>query len=439
MAHGRAGLAMRLTLANILMERRNFINVSMGISMAATMSPFDKLFTSVQKKIETQSDERNFDVIVLGVGSMGSATCYHLAQRGHKVLGLEQFDIPHELGSHAGQSRIIRKAYFELSDYVPLLERAYQNWKALEEQTGTQIYFRTGLVYFGKPSDPLMKGVHESADKYKIKVNSLTSAETSKKYPQFNIPSDYEKLEEPDAGFVTPERSILLFTEQALMKGASIHTKEKVIKWKRSEGTIAVKTDKASYTCKKLVITAGPWAGKMIPGFATNLKVTRQMLAWVKPKKWDNFVLGQFPCWIISEHGKPGSVYGFPILPVGKFGGPGGLKLAHHYQGAVSDPDTISRIPTPEDEAILVDALNTFIPEGYSATLVMKTCMYTNTPDENFVLDFLPGFDEDVAIATGFSGHGFKFASVVGEIMADLSMNGKTTLPIGFLNAGRFK
>ncbi len=411
----------------------------MGVSLATASQPLSELFASVHKKIETQSGERNFDVIVLGVGSMGSATCFQLAQRGHKVLGLEQFDIPHELGSHSGQSRIIRKAYAELPDYVPLLERAYQNWKALEDQTGSQVYFRTGLVYFSKPSQPLMKGVHESADKYKIRVNSLTSAETSKKYPQFNIPADYEKLEEPDAGFVTPERSILLFTEQALQRGAAIHTKEKVLEWKRADGNISVRTDKALYTCKRLVITAGPWAGKMIPGMTANLKVTRQMTAWVKPKKWEDFLLGRFPCWVLEDDKKPGSFYGFPVLPVVKFGGPVGLKLAHHFHGKVSDPDSINRIPTAEDEADLVDVLNKFMPQGYAATLVMKTCMYTNTPDENFVLDFLPGYDKDVVIATGFSGHGFKFASVVGEIMADLSMNGKTSLPIGFLNASRFK
>ncbi len=421
------------------MERREFINLSMGISMATTLQPLNELFNSVHKKIESHEEAKNFDVIVLGVGSMGSASCYQLAQRGHSVLGLEQFDIPHELGSHAGQSRIIRKAYAELPDYVPLLERAYQNWKTLEDQTGSQVYFKTGLVYFGKSSQPTMKGVHESADKYKILVNSLTSAEASKKYPQFKLPDDYEKLEEPDAGFVTPERSILLFTEQALKNGAIIRTKEKVIEWKRSGGNISVKTDKGHYTCKKLVITAGPWAGKKIPGMAANLKVTRQMIAWVKPRKWDDFILGRFPCWLLEDDKKPGSFYGFPVLPVGSFGGPVGMKLAHHYHGIPSDPDTINRIPTAEDESILVEMLNKFMPEGYASTLVMKTCMYTNTPDENFILDYLPGYDKDVVIATGFSGHGYKFASVVGEIMADLSMDGKTSLPIGFLNVQRFK
>ena len=420
------------------MKRRDFLSKATAASVLASL-PLQTMYARVHEQIARQADQGPaYDVIVLGVGSMGSSACYHLAKRGHKILGLEQFDIPHELGSHVGQSRIIRKAYFEHPDYVPLLERAYLNWHTLETETGAQVYFKTGLLYFGMPSDPLMKGVHESAAKYKIQVNSLSASETSRKYPQFTLPSGYERLEEPDAGFVTPERSILLFTEQAIQHGAVIRTKEKVSEWKRANGVITVNTNKATYTAKRLVITAGPWAGKMIPGFSSTLKVTRQALAWMQPRKWDTFTLGTFPCWILNDPGTAGSYYGFPILPVGKFGGPVGLKLARHYPGDVSDPDTISRTPTAEDENDLIRALRKFIPDGYAATLVMKTCMYTNTPDEHFVLDYLPGHDKDVAIATGFSGHGFKFASVVGEIMADLAMNGGTALPIGFLNARRF-
>jgi sarcosine oxidase len=170
----------------------------------------------------------------------------------------------------------------------------------------------------------------------------------------------------------------------------------------------------------------------MIPGMAPKLRVTRQALAWMKPKKWEPFALGQFPCWIVDEY------YGFPILPVGTFGGPIGLKVARHHPGELSDPDRVNRVPNAEDERDLVQALNTFIPDGYAETHVMKICMYTNSPDQNFILDYLPGFDKDVAIAAGFSGHGFKFSSVVGEIMADLAMSGGTALPIGFLNARRF-
>jgi len=381
---------------------------------------------------------KNFDAIVLGVGSMGSSTCYFLASRGYSVLGLEQFDIPHDQGSHAGQSRIIRKAYFEHPDYVPLLERAYENWREFENKTGSQIYFPTGLLYAGKPNDILIKGARESATKYNVKVESLSNAEIKDRFPQFQIPEGYDVLFEPDAGFVTPERAVLLFVEQAIRSGAHIHTKEKAVSWKKEGDAITVTTNKDTYTCKKLIITAGPWAGSMIPDFSTSFSVTRQVIAWVNPKEWKPFELGQFPCWMIDDHTLQGMYYGFPVLPIGKFGAPIGLKVALHHPGQVSNPDAVNRVPSKEDETILVDAINKYLPHGYESTHVLKTCLYTNTPDENFVLDYLPGYDQQVVIAAGFSGHGFKFVSVVGEIMADLAMNGKTELPIGFLTAQRF-
>jgi sarcosine oxidase len=418
------------------------------MSMKFFIIGIGKLWVKFEKTVQTirasysnimkSSVEKHFDVIVSGVGSMGSSTCYYLAKEGVKVLGLEQFDIPHDLGSHAGQSRIIRKAYSEHPDYVPLLERAYQNWKELEKLTGAQVYFKTGMLYAGRKEHQAIKGLRLSAGMYNVKVDELSEQEQKKQYGQFQIPADYDILFEPDAGFLTPERSILLYTEQAIKHGAIILTKEKIIEWKKEGTDIIVKTNSSTYACKKLVISAGPWAGKMIPGLSSKLVITRQMIAWVIPKKWKPFELGNFPCWVIADEEKPGVYYGFPILPVGKFSGPIGLKLAHHTPGTATDPDTINRIPNAEDEANLIYALNKFIPEGYSSIHVMKSCMYTNTPDENFILDFLPGYD-NVVIATGFSGHGFKFVSVVGQIMTDLAIRGRTDLPIGFLNAGRFK
>ncbi len=421
------------------MKRRDFINKTLGASVASTL-PLAELYANVNKRVSdgVPKDKNIYDVIVIGVGSMGSSTCYHLAKQGVSVLGLEQFDIPHELGSHAGQSRIIRKAYGEGSDYVPLLERAYKNWRTLESETGAQVYYKTGLAYFGAPDDPFLSTVKGSSKKYNIPLINLTEGECDLKYPQFKLPPNFQRLEEPDAGFITPERSILLYVQQAGLNGATIRTKEKVLEWKREiSGGVTVVTNKGTYRAGKLIITAGPWAGKIIPSLESKLTVTRQAVAWVKPKQWGNFILGKFPCWILED--KDHDFYGFPILPVGTFGGPLGLKLALHYPGAdPTDPDAVNRNTKESDENTLIDFLNRFIPDGYENTLVMKTCLYTNSPDNNFIIDYLSGYDKDVVFATGFSGHGFKFVSVVGEILADLATKGKTEQPIGFLAAKRF-
>ena len=382
--------------------------------------------------------ENSFDVIVIGVGSMGSATCCYLSKRGYKVLGLEQFAISHEFGSHAGQSRIIRKAYFEHPDYVPLLERAYENWKTLEQETGEQVYFKTGLLYAGNPDNEIIKGVKRSAALYNIELEQLNVADVSKRFSQFHFPKSFEILFEPETGFITPEKAIRLYAAQAGRNGAIIQSNEKVIGWKKDGNNIIVKTGKQTYQCNKLVITAGVWAGKMIPGFTDKIKVTRQFVAWIKTKKDDQFELSKFPCWMIGDDEKHGCYYGFPLLDTKKFGEPAGLKLAHHFPSQITDPDNVNRQPTEEDIENVKYCLNKYLPGVFDSVLSTKICLYANSPDENFIIDKLPGFEENVSIACGFSGHGFKFASVVGEILADLAIEGKTGLPIEFLKATRF-
>jgi len=387
----------------------------------------------------------SYDVIVIGVGSMGSATCYYLAKRGYKVLGLEQFDISHEFGSHAGQSRIIRKAYFEHPDYVPLLERAYKNWKMLEQETGQQLYFRTGLLYAGDPTNEIIKGVKLAASLYNIELEKLISKDVADRFSQFDFPGNLDVLFEPEAGFLPPEKAIRIYAAEATKNGATIHSNEKVIEWskgtssEKKEGSgVIVKTDKQTYRCNKLIITAGAWAGKMIPGFSNKIKITRQFIAWIKTKNDDQFKLNKFPCWMIGDDDKHGCYYGFPILDTKKFGEPAGLKLAHHLPMQITDPDNVNRQTTEDDIENVKYCLNKYLPGIFDSVLSTKICLYANSPDENFIIDRLPGYEDNVSIACGFSGHGFKFASVVGEILADLAINGKTDLPIDFLKAIRF-
>jgi sarcosine oxidase len=385
-------------------------------------------------------ETKKYDIIVIGVGSMGSAACYWLAKRGYKVLGIEQFEIPHEHGSHAGQSRIIRKAYFEHPDYVPLLQRAYYNWQQLEKQTGTAVYYKTGLLYHGPVNHEMIKGVREAASLYDIGISNLTSQQIESKFSQFNILPSIESIYEPDAGFIRPEKAVAIYKDEAVKTGADIRTKEKVLEWEKENDRMKVITDKNIYYGKKLIITAGAWAGKMIPGLKTSLKITRQIIVWVKPTDEKMFGPDNFPCWMVADDKREGVLYGFPYLTNEKFGEPDGMKFALHYPGDETNPDHVNRNITKKETDDLIQQVAKYIPAVADASLVAaKTCLYANSADENFIIDHLPGYDGDVTIACGFSGHGFKFVSVVGEILADLAMNGKTSLAIDFLKLERFQ
>lgn len=415
------------------MKRREFIAKSATAALSASA------LASAQAAVpseEKQQQANHFDVIVIGVGSMGAPACYHLARNGHKVLGIEQFDISHDQGSHAGQSRIIRMAYFEHPDYVPLLQRSYENWKSLEKQTKAKVFENCGLAYFGRPDSDFIKGIKKSSELYDVPIARSSPDKAKSLFPAFSVPDDFEVIYEPNAGFIAPERAILLYTQLAMENGATIKTRTRVQQWKQEGGKISVQTDGGTYSCNRLVISAGAWATKVIPNFKPRLKVTKQMLAWVSPKNWDSFELGKFPCWILEDPER-GSYYGFPILPPERFGGPLGLKLAHHFPGEVSDPDKVNRNVTAGTEDDIRYVLEKYMPSAQASILSLKSCLYTTTTDENFILDFLPGFNKQVVVACGFSGHGFKMSSGIGEVLADMSMKGKTDLPVGFLGMGR--
>lgn len=386
----------------------------------------------------SQLNPPNFDTIVIGLGSMGAAACYYLAKRGCNVLGLEQFNIPHERGLHTGQSRLIRKAYFEHPDYVPLLQRAYENWTTLEEQAETKLLHQTGLVYFARPQHPLIAGIELSAQQYKLPLQHYSQEQTAQQFPAFAIPDSFTTILEPEAGFVPAEKAISVYYELAVRQGAQMHAQETVLNWGVTNGDAWVETNKGTYHAQKLIFTAGAWSAHLLKRLNIPLKVTRQLLAWVRPKQWENYTLGNFPCWMIADDEYEGVYYGFPILPAAEFGSPVGLKVAHHLAGEEIDPDSIRREPSAVEETMIRYVLEKYLPGSLDAVLSLKTCLYTYSPDEDFIVDFLPDFEDKVVIACGFSGHGFKFSPVIGEILADLAMNGSTTLPIEFLRIRRF-
>ncbi len=381
---------------------------------------------------------KQLDYIVIGVGSMGSSTCYHLAKSGATVLGIEQFDVAHERGAHTGQSRIVRKAYFEHPDYIPLLERAYQNWREIEEVSGNKIYHETGLFYGGPQGHVIIENVRAAARQYKIPLLDSTKGDQLEILPLFDLPEGYEWIYEPEAGFVETEKAILSYVEEAKKLGAVIHQQEKVLGWEMIGDGVEVRTSNGNYSCKKIIVTAGPWSAKLIPSINDELKITRQTLMWIKPDEANSFKTPKFPCWFLVDKEKSGAYYGFPIAEINDTKNPIGFKFAYHYPGAETDPDDVDRNITEADKEPLLGFIEKYIPKAKGQVLDVKTCLYSNSKDENFVIDCLRGTEGRVCFARGFSGHGFKFVSVVGEIMADLALKGTTTLPIGFLRADRF-
>lgn len=383
------------------------------------------------------STRHKADVIVIGVGSMGSATCYHLAKKGYRVIGLERFGIVHDMGAHGGYTRIIRKAYFEHPDYIPLLEQAYQNWRALEAASGQKLYHPTGLLYAGPKGHTLLERVKQSASAYAIPLEEWTLTETNKRFPAFCLPPHFSILFEPDAGYLEADTAIQCHCRMAKVHGAEIVTNCQVTGWEKAGEGVAVYTSNGTYYADKLVLTAGPWSAQLIPALHSLLTVTRQVLAWITPPQPAHFTAAQFPCWLITENGLPGAYYGFPCLanasdPLL------GLKIAYHHRGSVTKPDQVNRVVTQKDTAHLLTFMKKYIPSGYGSVRNTKTCLYSYSPDEHFIIDRLPGMEDRVSLAWGFSGHGYKFAAAVGEILSSLAIEGKTTSPIEFLRASRF-
>ena len=376
--------------------------------------------------------KKNYDVIVIGVGTMGAAACSHLAKQKVSVLGLEQFDIPHNRGAHHGLSRMIRQSYYEHSDYVPLLKRAYELWHELEDETGCKLLTLNGGLYIGPANGEIVKGSLQAALDHNLPHQHLDRAAISERFPQFSLPDDFEALYEDNAGFVVPELAVGSHVELALRNGAELHGHEAVIDWTTDAAGVSVTTDQTTYQADHLVITAGAWSARLLKSLGIQLTITRQVLGWTTPRQQELFAPERFPCWFIET--EPGfGHYGFPILP-----GQPGFKSALHKPATAVDPDTVERDPQPEDEATIRSALASYIPDANGPLLALRTCLYTNSSDSHFIIDRAPDHHDRLTLATGFSGHGFKFAPVVGEIIADLVSIGKSSHPIDLFSLSRF-
>ena len=371
-----------------------------------------------------------YDAIVLGLGGMGSATLFHLARRGLRVLGLERFDLVHEYGSSHGLTRIIRLAYWEHPTYVALLRRAYELWRELEGLAGEQLLHITGSVDAGPEGGAIFQGALRSSELHGLAHEVMDGDELHRRYPGYRLPKQIQCLYQPDGGFLLPERCDVAHVEQALALGADVRCREEVLAWEVNGGRVRVRTSRGEYEAGRLVVCAGPWASKMISELAGLAVPERQVLAWLQPTRPDRFRPAVFP--VFNLEVEEGRFYGFPsfLIPGFKFG-------KYHHRGENVDPDTVNRNPEPEDEELLRAFARRYFPEGEGPTLMLKACMFTNTPDRHFILDRHPVHPE-VSIASACSGHGYKFCSVVGEVMADLVQEGRSRHDIGFFRLGRF-
>ncbi len=370
-----------------------------------------------------------YDVIVLGTGGVGSAAALHLARRGLRVIGLDRFPGGHDRGSSHGQTRIIRKAYFEHPDYVPLLQRAYVLWRELEAAYGEQLLFQVGLIEIGPPDGVLIPGVLDCARKYDLDVSLLDATDVAAQFPGFVIPPGARAVYEREGGYLCVEQCVLAHLEAAQSAGAELRTDQAVISWTQEKDGIKVQTETDTWHAEKLVVTAGAWAKGLLADLNIPLRIIRKHLHWYR---CDNPMYQQdrgCPAFFYEVDG--GYFYGFPQLDTRD------LKVAEHSGGTViENPLTDDRSIEPADQKRVEQFLSQHLPGVSDQPTDHGVCYYTLSPDEHFIVDRHPLYDR-VSFATGLSGHGFKFTCVLGEALADLTCDGTTSLPIAFMRCDR--
>jgi sarcosine oxidase len=370
-----------------------------------------------------------YDAIVLGVGGVGSAALCHLARRGARVLGIDRFPPGHDRGSSHGHTRLIRQAYYEHPNYVPMVLRAFELWHELEQNAGEQLYHQVGLLQIGSPKGEVLSGVRASARLHGLEIEELPAREAESRFGGFRVPASCEAIFERRAGYLLVERCVVAHAEQAARLGAEFHAGEAVRGWHVEGACVVVETVRNAYAADRLIISAGPWASQLLGELGIRFEVRRKPLYW-----WQTCNDAYR-----ADRGCPGFLYD---LPQGCFYGvpqidSRGVKVAEHTGGAaVQDPLTVAREIDVEDKVRVAGFVNETLPEATNHCTDHTVCMYTMTPDGHFVVDRHPEHPQ-VSLAAGLSGHGFKFTCVLGEILSQLALDGRTDLPIEFLSAGR--
>ena len=369
----------------------------------------------------------NFDCIVLGLGGVGSAAIYQLAERGLRCLGLEQFAAVHNRGSSHGHSRIIRKAYFEHPDYVPLLYRAYELWSELEAVSSRRLFHRIGLAQFGPADGVIIRGIEASASEHHLAIDRLTPAEFQREHPDFSLPQEMTVLVERDAGILLVEQCVKTHLELAGHSGAELLFECPVREVRPTNDAVELVTDDATYSTACLIITAGAWAEPLL-GLPVNLRVVRKHMHW-------------FDCGAALR--SPATPAFFFQMPNGYFYGvPAmanlGVKIAEHSSGEdIVDPAAVSRDVDPQDLGRVEQFAKTTFPNASKRRARHEVCLYTVSPDEHFIVDRHPKHPH-IAFAAALSGHGFKFAPALAEQLVSSVIDGSFSKSAKFLSCARF-
>lgn len=370
-----------------------------------------------------------YDVIVAGLGGMGSAAAFHLARAGQRVLGLDAFGRGHTLGSSHGRSRIIREAYYEAPEYVPLVRRAYALWRELEAESGRSLLQITGGLSVGPPDGELVQGVKASAAQHGIEIDVLDAGEVTRRFPPYRLPETQAAVYESNAGILDPEACVAAHGDLAIESGAELRFAEPIEHWDADASGVRVRTALGTYRAARLVITAGAWATGLLGDAAPPLEVWRIVNVHFSPGQPKRFTRESCPAfiWQVPE----GWYYG--VVEDARHG----LKFGRHDVGERCTPQTVRRTVDETEVESLQAVLNRYLPGAGTRVADTLTCMYTLTPDRHFVVDRHPAY-RNVAYACGFSGHGFKFCSAVGEALTALALERVSPYSIEFLSARRF-
>jgi len=376
-----------------------------------------------------QGMSETFDVVVLGLGVMGASAVHQLAGRGVRVLGLDANQRGHVLGSSHGRSRIIREAYYEAAEYVPLVQRAFIQWRELEEETGLDLLLMTGCLNIGRPGTQVVDGVIASARRHGLPSEVLPSDAMRSRFPAFALPESHVGVYQPTAGVLNADACVGALVDASVARGATIRHGELVNNWEPDGDGVIVRTPSGTIRAQKLVITAGPWSASVLADLGLPLQAVRQYVVHFEPQAPERFSAPGFPAfiWDVAE----GEVYGIPYLPGS------GFKVGGHDPGEPCTPETARRTVTVEEIENVRSIFERCLP-GCATTMSMAaTCLYTVTPDRHFIIDRHPEHPQ-VSYAAGFSGHGFKFGPTIGEVLADLAIEGSSRHDVAFLRAARF-